>query len=130
MVRTPHAIMTARPSFSRCLLLVCSLVLLAFAPEPARAQIHDGVQLVTADLLADTSAVTPGKPFTVGLRLRMQPHWHTYYLYSGDAGLPTKDRLATAPGFQGRTAPVAGARDHRQPRATSSTTVTTTRSCC
>ena len=92
--------MTARLPFSRCLLLVCSLAMLALAPPPARAQMHGGVQLVQADLLADTSAVTPGKPFIVGLRLRMQPHWHTYYLYSGDAGLPTKIDWQLPPGFQ------------------------------
>ena len=92
--------MTDRFPFPRCLALVCSLILLAFAPAPARAQMHGGVQLVSADLLADTTAVTPGKPFIVGLRLRMQPHWHTYYLYSGDAGLPTKIDWQLPPGFQ------------------------------
>ena len=92
--------MTNHRPLLRCLPLVCSLVLLAFASTPARAQMHDGVQLVKADLLADTTAVTPGKPFTVGLRLRMQPHWHTYYLYSGDAGLPTKVDWQLPPGFR------------------------------
>ena len=92
--------MTNRHPLSRCLPLVCSLVLLAFAPAPARAQMHNGVQLVKADLLADTAAVVPGRPFTVGLRLRMQPHWHTYYLYSGDAGLPTKVDWQLPAGFR------------------------------
>ena len=91
--------MTNHRPFVRCFLLACSLVLLAGAPEPARAQMHGGVQLVKADLLADTTAVVPGRPFTVGLRLRMQPHWHTYYLYSGDAGLPTKVDWQLPPGF-------------------------------
>ena len=67
---------------------------------PGRAQMHDGVQLVKADLLADTTAVTPGKPFTVGLRLRMAPHWHTYWQYSGDAGLPTKITWELPEGFK------------------------------
>ena len=92
--------MTHRLPLSRCLPLVCSLVLLALAPAPARAQMHGGVQLVRADLLADTAAVVPGRPFTVGLRLRMQPHWHTYYLYSGDAGLPTKVDWQLPAGFK------------------------------
>ncbi len=56
----------------------------------AVAQVDHGVTLVKADLLADTTAVAPGKAFTVGLRLKMAPHWHTYWQYSGDAGLPTK----------------------------------------
>ena len=61
---------------------------------------HDGVQLVKADLIADATAVTPGKPFTIGLRLRMAPHWHTYWEYSGDAGLPTKIAWELPEGFK------------------------------
>jgi thiol:disulfide interchange protein len=54
------------------------------------AQSYQGKQLVRAELLADTNAVVPGKPFTVGLLLRMAPGWHTYWKFSGDAGLPTE----------------------------------------
>jgi thiol:disulfide interchange protein len=54
------------------------------------AQVYQGKELVKAELLADTSAIVPGKPFTVGLLLRMAPHWHTYWAFSGDAGLPTE----------------------------------------
>ncbi len=53
-------------------------------------QTYEGRQLVKAELVAGTSAVVPGKPFTIGLLLRMAPHWHTYWKYSGDAGLPTE----------------------------------------
>jgi thiol:disulfide interchange protein DsbD len=77
--------------------LVLAVAVLTAAP--ARAQVINGVELVHADLLADTSAVAPGKPFTVGLRLKMQPHWHTYWQYSGDAGLPTKIDWQLPPGF-------------------------------
>jgi thiol:disulfide interchange protein DsbD len=54
------------------------------------AQVYQGKELVKAELLADTKAVVPGKPFTVGLLLRMAPRWHTYWVFSGDAGLPTE----------------------------------------
>jgi thiol:disulfide interchange protein/DsbC/DsbD-like thiol-disulfide interchange protein len=53
-------------------------------------QTYQGKQLVKAELLADTSATAPGKAFTVGLLLRMAPGWHTYWKFSGDAGLPTE----------------------------------------
>src|SRR5260370_37712150 len=46
--------------------------------------------MVKAELLADTNAVVPSKPFTVGVLLRMAPTWHTYWKFSGDAGLPTQ----------------------------------------
>jgi thiol:disulfide interchange protein len=55
-----------------------------------RAQTYEGRELVQASLLADVSAVVPGKPFTVGVLLRMVPHWHTYWKFPGDAGLPTE----------------------------------------
>ena len=63
--------------------------ILALAQQ-SQAQVYQGKELVKAELLADTSAVGPGKPFTVGLLLRMAPGWHTYWAFSGDAGLPTE----------------------------------------
>jgi thiol:disulfide interchange protein DsbD len=68
--------------------LLCGSII-AFAPH-GLGQEYQGKQLVKAELLADTSAVVPGKPFTVGLLLRMAPAWHTYWKFSGDAGLPTE----------------------------------------
>ncbi|HEY0422683.1 MAG TPA: protein-disulfide reductase DsbD domain-containing protein [Rhodopila sp.] len=41
-----------------------------------------------ATLVTDTDAVQPGKPFRVGLRLRMADGWHTYWKNPGDAGVP------------------------------------------
>jgi thiol:disulfide interchange protein len=55
-----------------------------------QGQTYQGKELVKAELLADTSAVVAGKRFTVGLLLRMAPGWHTYWKFSGDAGLPTE----------------------------------------
>lgn len=75
-------------------------VLFVLGTTCARAQMYKGVELVKADLIADTTSVTPGKPFTVGLRLRMAPHWHTYWQYSGDAGLPTKITWELPDGFK------------------------------
>jgi thiol:disulfide interchange protein len=76
---------TSRPSVYS---LLCWL-LVAVAPH-GLAQNYQGKQLVRAELLADTNAVVPGKPFAVGLLLRMAPGWHTYWKFSGDAGLPTE----------------------------------------
>src|SRR5438445_230910 len=65
------------------------LSIFALAPE-GKSQTYQGKELVKAELLADTDAVVPGKPFAIGLRLRMAPGWHTYWKFSGDAGLPTE----------------------------------------
>src|SRR5262245_34365026 len=64
------------------------------------AQVYQGKELVKAELLADTSAIVPGKPFTIGLLLRMVPHWHTYWAFSGDAGLPTELKWKLPPGWK------------------------------
>ena len=81
---------------------VCSLLcwlLVAVAPHGV-AQSYQGKQLVRPELLADTNAVVPGKPFRVGLLLRMAPGWHTYWKFSGDAGLPTEMKWKLPPGWK------------------------------
>jgi len=45
---------------------------------------------VKASLVAEKDAVQPGKPLVAGLRLQMDPSWHTYWRNPGDAGLPTR----------------------------------------
>ena len=67
--------------------VVCWL-LVAAVPHGV-AQTYQGKQLVRPELMADTNAIVPGKPFNVGLMLRMAQGWHTYWKFSGDAGLPT-----------------------------------------
>jgi len=63
-------------------------------------QTYQGKQLVKPELLADTTAVVPGKPFIVGLLLRMAPGWHTYWKFSGDAGLPTEAKWKLPAGWK------------------------------
>lgn len=72
--------------FATCLIAWSTL---ASAPQ-SLAQVYQGKELVKAELITDTSAVVPGEQFTVGLLLRMAPGWHTYWAFSGDAGLPTE----------------------------------------
>jgi thiol:disulfide interchange protein len=78
--------------------LLCWL-LVAVAPH-GLAQTYQGKQLVRAELLADTNAIVPGKSFTVGLLLQMAPGWHTYWKFSGDAGLPTELKWKLPPGWK------------------------------
>jgi thiol:disulfide interchange protein len=78
--------------------LLCWL-LVAVAPYGV-AQTYQGKQLVRPELRADTNAIVPGKPFTVGLMLRMAPGWHTYWKFSGDAGLPTEIKWKLPPGWK------------------------------
>jgi thiol:disulfide interchange protein DsbD len=65
-----------------------------------RAQTYEGRELVHVSLLADVSAIVPGKPFTVGLLLRMAPNWHTYWKFPGDAGIPTEMKWKLPAGWK------------------------------
>ena len=78
---------------------VLGWLLFAIAPD-GLAQTYQGKELVRAELLADTNAIVPGKPFTVGLLLKMAPGWHTYWKFSGDAGLPTELKWKLPPGWK------------------------------
>ena len=75
---------------------LCAILLAQSIP----AQNYQGRELVKATLLADTSAMVPGKAFTAGLLLRMAPGWHTYWKFSGDAGLPTEIKWNLPPGWK------------------------------
>lgn len=44
----------------------------------------------TADLVLPVEVARPGDTVWVGVRLRMEPHWHTYWQNSGDSGGPTE----------------------------------------
>src|SRR5437660_1680436 len=78
-----------------------SIAALAIAlAHSAIAQTYQGRELVKATLLADTSAIVAGTPFTAGLLLRMAPGWHTYWKFSGDAGLPTEIKWKLPAGWK------------------------------
>ncbi len=80
-------------------LLVLRWILPLLFVVAAQAQQYKGQTLVKATLLADTSAIVPGQPFEVGLLLETAPNWHTYWEYSGDAGIPTKLEWTLPEGF-------------------------------
>ena len=62
------------------LLLLLTLVLCG--------QLNADEHPVRANFLADVDAVVPGQPFRLGVELKMEEGWHTYWIFSGDAGLP------------------------------------------
>jgi thiol:disulfide interchange protein DsbD len=54
---------------------------------------------VQTELLANVSAIQPGKPFWLGVRLTMDPGWHVYWKNPGDSGIPTRVKLTLPDGF-------------------------------
>jgi thiol:disulfide interchange protein/DsbC/DsbD-like thiol-disulfide interchange protein len=89
--------MTPALRLAACLTVCLSIFVLV--PQ-SRGQVYQGKELVKAELLADTNAIVPGKPFTIGLLLRMAPGWHTYWAFSGDAGLPTEVKWKLPSGWK------------------------------
>ena len=81
----------------RQLLIATCGILIA---QSAFCQSYQGKELVKASIQADASTIVPGKPFSIGLLLRMAPGWHTYWKYSGDAGLPTEIKWNLPPGWK------------------------------
>ena len=57
-------------------------------------------QHVEAELVSAEASAQPGKPVTLGLKLRMEPEWHTYWKNPGDSGLPTRIQWQLPPGWK------------------------------
>ena len=62
---------------------VATLAATAVIAAPARTA-H-----VEAELVSAQTALVPGSPSTLALRLKMDRGWHTYWRNPGDSGLPT-----------------------------------------
>jgi len=70
-----------------CALPSWALLSLALAASPAGAEpVREG--RVTAELIGEHLAITPGQPLWVALRLQMDEGWHVNWRNAGDAGLP------------------------------------------
>jgi len=54
---------------------------------------------VESELISEVGSVKPGEPFWLALRLKMDEHFHTYWLNAGDAGLQTKIKWTLPEGF-------------------------------
>jgi len=79
----------------RLLCLLLALPALALAAESVA--VKKGA--VSAQLVSDAAAIAPGKPFTVALRLRHDPHWHSYWIAPG-TGYPTSLTWTLPEGFK------------------------------
>jgi len=54
---------------------------------------------VEARVVVEQTSILPGKTFTAGVILRMDPGWHVYWKNPGDSGLPTRVAWDAPPGF-------------------------------
>lgn len=80
-------------------------------PQAAPALFNNGGNNAKASSVVTTSevraelmvhapqGVAPGQPIWVGLNIKHQPEWHTYWKNSGDSGLPTELRWTLPAGI-------------------------------
>lgn len=53
-----------------------------------------------AELIANSASYKPGAPLTVGIRLKMDPGWHSYWVNPGVGGMPLKVTWTLPEGWQ------------------------------
>jgi thiol:disulfide interchange protein DsbD len=81
-------------------LLLSTAVLLAAAQAAVAAGPSASSKHVTVTLVPEVESIQPGRPFTVALRMQMEPEWHTYWKNPGDSGLPTRIQWRLPEGFE------------------------------
>ncbi|MCL4745837.1 MAG: thioredoxin family protein [Burkholderiaceae bacterium] len=74
---------------------LCAALFLAHAgsAQPVR------VEAVEVELVARDDAAVPGATTQIGLRIRHDPEWHSYWRTPGDSGLPTELKLTLPEGW-------------------------------
>lgn len=82
------------PLFARIVALSLAVLAGGASAQPVRG---DNIE---AELVAATDAAMPGQPLQVALRLKHDPHWHTYWQVPGDSGLPTQIKWQLPAGWQ------------------------------
>lgn len=95
--RAAAAPTASRPPRGLRLLLQAATAAAALGAAALAAAQPVKTEHVTAELVAATTAVEPGRPARIGLRLQHIPHWHTYWRNPGDSGLPTTLNWTTLP---------------------------------
>ena len=83
---------------TRWVLLIATIAL-AVSSADAAVPVNGDAGPVRASLLASVDAAVPGESFLLGIRLEMQPHWHTYWINPGESGAPTKINFTAPAGF-------------------------------
>ena len=77
-----------------------ALVAAAWAVAASAGAAPSASKHVQVELVPEVESIRPGQPFNVGLLLRMDPEWHTYWKNPGDSGLPTRLTWTLPEGFQ------------------------------
>jgi thiol:disulfide interchange protein/DsbC/DsbD-like thiol-disulfide interchange protein len=89
--------MSSARRFAGLAFAALALPLVAFAQAGAGSVVQ--TERVRAELMVHApEGVAPGKKLWLGLQLKHQPEWHTYWKNPGDSGLPTSLQWTLPPG--------------------------------
>lgn len=77
-------------SVIRCPLRLLAGLVLLLGILGAQEAAKDTSPHSSAELVSEYSTVAPGEPFTLGLVMKLDPEWHSYWVNPGDAGQGTK----------------------------------------
>ena len=86
----------------RSLFLVAAFLFSFLTPSHGQFELGEGLakaDTTVASLHSEVSAIAPGKPFTVGLKLAHPPGWHSYYKNTGGVSNPPKVTWTLPKGF-------------------------------
>ncbi len=74
---------------------MAALLAVLFAGVPSAGASEN----VSVRLLSERAAIEPGRPFHVGLLMKMRRGWHTYWKNPGDSGMPLRITWSLPAGF-------------------------------
>lgn len=80
------------------LLIVFFLLSTHIVATPSYSQTYKGKQVSHVSLVCGN--IQPGKGFTLGLKMLLEPGWHAYWKNPGDAGLPMTAVVTDGEGFK------------------------------
>jgi DsbC/DsbD-like thiol-disulfide interchange protein len=103
-----HPLMAQRVLMRNAWLTAAFILLTSFILQDS-SHAQTGLKL---QLVAETSAIVPGQTFRVGLYIRHDKGWHTYWRQPGIVGVPTSIRWNLPTGF--KTGPL----EYPEPEAT------------
>ncbi|MDG2243235.1 MAG: protein-disulfide reductase DsbD family protein [Rhodospirillaceae bacterium] len=102
---------------NRFLTTICLIGTFALSSVgPAWTQATVTTERVTATLMTERPAVAPGDTIWVGLKLEIDPGWHTYWRNPGDSGLATMINWSSVPDLE--AGPIQWPTPERQPYGT------------
>lgn len=84
-------------AFRSARLIAASLAAISAATATEAVAVQ--AEHIQVDLISESTELVPGSTAWLGLHLRHDPHWHSYWINPGDSGLPTRLKWTLPDGY-------------------------------